>query len=265
MKNFARVESAMYRSQGKRLFGPATFTVEQGECIGILGANGAGKSTLLNFLNTTLRPTSGAISLFEKNPWTLSEKERCLLRTKIGTVMQKCDYSSLAPFTVRDLLSMGRLGFHGCAARLDTAEKNAIQDLLEEFGLAALAEQPYRQLSGGEQQKAQIARAMVQSPDVLLLDEPTAGLDPDWQEKLILLIEALAADRSITLLITTHAVHHLPRCCSRLFLLKQGDIIFDGKRETALCNQLLSDLYNCPMEVLRHNNRSYCISKGDAL
>jgi ABC-type cobalamin/Fe3+-siderophores transport system ATPase subunit len=251
-----------YSTRGNVLLGPLSLNISDGECIGVLGSNGAGKSTLLNLLNCTLPPSSGNLSLFGVNPWRQSESSRCQMRTRIGTVLQRCDYNAMSPFTVRNIVAMGRLGFHGMAGRLTRVEKDRIDPLLEEFNLLSFADKAYRQLSGGEQQKAQIARAILQAPELLLLDEPTAGLDPDWQEKLVLLVENLVEKHNMTLVMTTHVVHHLPACCNRLILLRKGQILFDGKKEEGLTSAYMTALYGCPMEIIRHDKRHYCVSRG---
>jgi iron complex transport system ATP-binding protein len=92
-----------------------------------------------------------------------------------------------------------------------------------------------------------------------LLDEPTTGLDLDWQERLVALIDSIGLAHAMAIVMTTHALHHLPACCERILLLRAGHALFHGAAEEALTAQRLGALYGCPVEVLRRNGRHYCL------
>lgn len=233
--------------------------VRRGEFIGILGPNGAGKSTLLSVMNLTARPAEGHCVLLGRDPWIESEAGRSRLRGRIGTVAQRADYQRLAPLTSAEVVAIGRLGPRGLLARLNREDHAAIEQAMERMGCAALARRAYRSLSGGEQQKVQLARALAQCPELLLLDEPTTGLDFDWQERLVALIEELNRADGLTILMTTHALGHLPAGCGRAMLLRGGRMLADGPAAETLQAGPLSALYGCAVEVAERGGRRICL------
>jgi ABC-type cobalamin/Fe3+-siderophores transport system ATPase subunit len=255
----AELDQVTCRAGSARILGPVACRVQKGECIGVIGPNGAGKSTLLGLMNATVRPSSGHVRVFGADPWTLSEAGRCQLRGRVATVLQRNDYNPIAPLPARDVVAMGRLGFDGPFGRISGQEWARIDGILDQFGIAHLARRAYRNLSGGEQQKVQIARALAQDPDFLLLDEPTTGLDIDWQERLVELIDELSQNRRLSILMTTHAIHHLPRSCRRVMLLREGRILFDGDTASALTPRHVGEVYACPVDIIERNGRRYCL------
>jgi ABC-type cobalamin/Fe3+-siderophores transport system ATPase subunit len=255
----AELDQASCRAGSERILGPVACRIERGECVGVIGPNGAGKSTLLGLMNATVRPSSGQVRVFGADPWTLPESGRCRLRGRVATDLQRNDYNPIAPLPARDVGAMGRLGFGGLFGRISVADWARIDGTLEQFGIAHLARRAYRNLSGGEQQKVQIARALVQDPEFLLLDEPTTGLDIDWQERLVGLIDELGQNRQLTILMTTHAIHHLPQSCRRVILLREGRVLFDGDTASALTPRHMGEVYACPVDIIERNGRRYCL------
>jgi len=241
------------------ILAPLSLRITSGEFVGILGPNGAGKSSLLALMNATVRPTFGRVRLLSEDPWTLSERSRATLRSRVATVLQRIEYNPLVPLSARDVVAIGLLGVHGLAGRFTAEEHVRIDSALAQLGVAELARRAYRNLSGGEQQKVQLARALVQRPEMLLLDEPTTGLDLDWQERLVELISDLSLTHDLTIVMTTHALHHLPACCQRIILLRAGRVLFDGPASQALTADWLGKLYGCPVEIIERAGRRYCL------
>lgn len=253
------LEEVTCRAGNATILGPLSLRVGSEECVGVIGPNGAGKSTLLGLMNATVRPSSGWIRILGSDPWRLSESGRCGLRVRVAAVLQRNEYSTMAPISARDVVAMGRLGARGLLGGIPASDAKDIDAALERFGLAGLAARTYRSLSGGEQQKAQIARALLQHPRCLLLDEPTSGLDIDWQERLVDLVETLALSRGLAIVMATHAIHHLPRTCRRAVLLRKGSILFDGDTESALTPEHIGALYGCSVEIIERHGRRYCM------
>jgi iron complex transport system ATP-binding protein len=247
------------------LLHPLDLRLVPGEFVGILGPNGAGKSSLLALLNATLRPTSGHVRLLGEDPWAQSERARARLRRRVATVLQRSDYHPLVPLQARDVVAFSFLGERGWTMRFSAADLAPCEHALALLGIAHLARRPYRHLSGGEQQKVQLARALVQQPELLLLDEPTTGLDLDWQERLIELIGDLTATRPLSVVMTTHALHHLPACCTRVLLLRADRVLFDGPPSQALTAERLGALYGCAVTVFTHAGRYYCLGDPEAM
>ena len=190
------------------------FTAQSGECVGILGNNGAGKSTLITCINRIRTPDSGSVLIDGKAVGNMSRRE---LARSVAHVAQKNEMSQT---TVFDCVLLGRKPYIRWAVgeedlRLCTA-------MIHRVGLEALELRSLDELSGGELQKVMLARALVQRPKVLLLDEPTSNLDPRNQYEMMELVREVAREQHITVLIVIHDLNLALRYCDRFFFLKDG-------------------------------------------
>ena len=190
------------------------FTAQSGECVGILGNNGAGKSTLITCINCIHTPDSGSVLIDGKAVGNMSRRE---LARSVAYVAQKNEMSQT---TVFDCVLLGRKPYIRWAVgeedlRLCTA-------MIHRVGLEALELRSLDELSGGELQKVMLARALVQRPKVLLLDEPTSNLDPRNQYEMMELVREVAREQHITVLIVIHDLNLALRYCDRFFFLKDG-------------------------------------------
>ena len=190
------------------------FTAQSGECVGILGNNGAGKSTLITCINRLRTPDSGSVLIDGKAVGNMSRRE---LARSVAYVAQKNEMSQT---TVFDCVLLGRKPYIRWAVgeedlRLCTA-------MIHRVGLEALELRSLDELSGGELQKVMLARALVQRPKVLLLDEPTSNLDPRNQYEMMELVREVAREQHITVLIVIHDLNLALRYCDRFFFLKDG-------------------------------------------
>ena len=190
------------------------FTAQSGECVGILGNNGAGKSTLITCINRIRTPDSGSVLIDGKAVGNMSRRE---LARSVAYVAQKNERSQT---TVFDCVLLGRKPYIRWAVgeedlRLCTA-------MIHRVGLEALELRSLDELSGGELQKVMLARALVQRPKVLLLDEPTSNLDPRNQYEMMELVREVAREQHITVLIVIHDLNLALRYCDRFFFLKDG-------------------------------------------
>ena len=244
-----------------RLLSDVSLQVAPGERVALLGPNGAGKSTLLALFNATLRPTAGRVRLDGEDVWTAGAGRRAALRDRIATVFQRLEHNPLVPATVADVVGMAM----PASARRNLAEvRERTEDALQRLDIAAFARRPYRGLSGGEQQKVQLAMAVARRPGLILLDEPATGLDLDWQERLVAMLEELgtAAVAEVTMMLATHVVHQVPAGFDRVVLLRGGQVLFDGPTAEAFTAQRLGALYGCRVEVERRRGRTYCLGAG---
>ena len=185
--------SKKYQNEVTALKG-ISFEVKEGSFTAFLGKNGAGKSTTINIISTLLEPTDGEVSIFGH---TLG-KEDGIIRSLIGVVFQHPMLDD--ELTVEENLRI-RASFYGLTGNLAT---NKIMELLQTLGIEGALKQKYKQLSGGQKRKADIARALLHEPELLILDEPTTGLDPKSRKDLWDYILRLQASTSMTLLLTTH-------------------------------------------------------------
>ena len=247
-----------------RLLSEFSLQVAPGERVALLGPNGAGKSTLLALFNATLRPSAGRVLLDGEDVWSAGAGRRAALRDRIATVFQRLEHNPLVPATVADVVGMAM----PASARRNMVEvRERTEDALQRLGIAAFARRPYRGLSGGEQQKVQLAMAVARRPGLILLDEPATGLDLDWQERLVAMLEELgsAAAAGVTMMLATHVVHQVPAGFGRVVLLREGGVLFDGRAADAFTAERLGELYGCRVEVERRRGRTYCLGAGPAL
>jgi zinc transport system ATP-binding protein len=195
--------------------------IEQGEFVAIAGPNGGGKTTLLRLALGLERPTAGTVDLYGE---PVDEVSR---RSHVAYLPQRAQLAIDAPITVREVVAAGRVPRRGVLGRLRAADRAAIEQAIARVGLAAQAGSVLARLSGGQQQRALIAKALAAEPELLALDEPTAGVDVDAQEALAELLAQLHRDLAVTILFVSHEFGAVERFVERLVLVR-GEIVFDG-------------------------------------
>ena len=214
--------------------------VSQGEFIGIIGPNGAGKTTLLTVIN-------GLGKLVQGQAWVLGRpvngRNGSYLRKRIAYVAQVENIDPRLPINVRETVMVGCYGRLGLLHRPTQVQWENVDRVLDLVGMAGLAQRPIGHLSGGEYQRVAIARALVRQPEVFLLDEPTASVDPQAQREIISLIQLIHREYHMTTLFVTHDLRQLPSICQRLILMKEGRIWKQGSLESMLKGEILSQLY----------------------
>jgi len=198
--------------------------VEEGEFVAIAGPNGGGKTTLLRVAIGLERPTLGTALLFGEPAHRLARGRR------LGYLAQRSRLATDAPVTVREVVSAGRLASGRLLGPLRGPDRVLVRDAIAEVGLAELADRPLAELSGGQQQRAFIAKALAGEPRLLVLDEPTAGVDADAQEALAALLARLHSERGVTVLYVSHEFGAVEDIVRRLVLVR-GGIVFDGPPE----------------------------------
>jgi len=220
--------------------------VRKGEFIGIIGPNGAGKTTLLTVIN-------GLGKLVHGQAWVLGSRlngrKSINLRKRIGYVAQVENIDPRLPINVRETVMVGCYGRLGLFHRPTRAQWKTVDEVLEMVGMAHLSQRPIGHLSGGEYQRAAIARALVQQPEIFLLDEPTASIDKKAQREILSLIQLIHREYHTTTLFVTHDLRTLPSICQRLILMKDGKIWQQGSPESMLREEVLSQLYGAPISV----------------
>jgi len=191
--------------------------VAPGVRVGVLGPNGAGKTTAMLMLATLLRPSRGVARIFGADV----VRDRAAIRRRLGLVFQEPSIDGLLTVRQNIQFAAGLMGLGGAAAR------RAIDDVLSRTGLTAHASRPARQLSGGFRRLTDIARALVHTPDLLLLDEPTTGLDPEHRDRVWGLIEAERRERGVTVVFSTHYLAEA-ESCHEVFMLARGRLVATG-------------------------------------
>lgn len=219
-------------------------TVNSGEILSLIGPSGAGKSTLIRCINRLVEPTEGEILFQGKDLTKINNAELRQVRKKIGMIFQ--EHALLDRLSVMENLLSARLGYVGFwkSFRRKFPEKD-IQEalrLLDRVGLSDYVNTRADQLSGGQRQRVGIARALLQGADILLIDEPTASLDPKTSREIMRLIVELVKERDIATIINIHEVNLAEMFTQRIVGLREGKIIYDEKAKK-LSNESLTLIY----------------------
>jgi len=250
------------RWSGRTILAVKDMQVRQGEFVGIIGTNGAGKTTLLKVCCGLIKPTRGMVNLDGRDLSELSAWRKANLRKHIGYIPQAAEYNAELPFTLRELVAMGRTSVKPLLRRLNKEDYEIVDNWIERLGLSERRSQTFRSLSGGEQQKALIARAMAQDPEILMLDEPCSNLDFNWKYQITEIIEQLHRETKVTVVMVSHETSLLPSGCERVVLLHEGNVLADGDIEEVLESEVLERAYQCRIEMLTLAGRRYTVNKS---
>ncbi len=215
------------------------FAVAAGSICGLLGPNGSGKTTLLKCINGLLKPKYGQVLVDGQGVELLSREQIAGL---MGVVPQQSNV--VFAFTVLDIVVMAKaaaLGKIGSPSRRDYKEARQV---LGEVGIVHLAERRFNELSGGERQMVLLARALLQDPSILLLDEPTAHLDFKNQFVILELVKDLTRQKNLTTIITIHDPNLAGRYCEQIVMLKGGEILKNGLRHEVFQAETLGEVYD---------------------
>ena len=240
---------ASYSSSGPEILKGISFDVAENDFLAIIGPSGAGKSTLIRCINRLVEPTSGQIYFHGQDVTKLSLRELRKIRRGIGMIFQ--EFNLIDRMSVMDNLLSGRLGFTGNMRTLFKAFKRQDIDsalkLLERVGLSDQVDKRADELSGGQRQRVGIARALMQDPKLLLLDEPTSSLDPKISREIMNLVKEMAFELKVPCLCNIHDVQLAMDFCNKIIGIQEGTKMFEGTPES-LNKEKLQEIY--AMEVL---------------
>ncbi len=253
--NAIQLEKLTVRAGRKTILAIDNLSIDRGELVGLLGPNGAGKTTLLRCLLGLQKHARGRVQVLGKDIKTLGARGLGLLRRRIGYVPQLLPSHSEMPLTVREVVAIGRTGIAGLFHPLRKRDWEIVDEWIERLGLSSLAAHGYTQISGGQQRKTLIARAMVQQPEVLILDEPTANLDMGWRERIVEIISEFYQLGNLTILLVCHELEVLPSCCNRIAIIDSGELVADGSPGDVLSEEMIRSLYGLGFDLLAGNGR----------
>ena len=231
---------------GLRAVDGVGFGAVKGRITAVIGPNGAGKTTLLRALARLLRPLGGTVSLDGRDIWRLRPRP---VARRMALAPQGAE---LWPLTVEQFVGLGRAPHRGWLMPLGPDDRAAVQGALERTGMTPLRERAVTELSGGEQRRAILARALAQGPRVLLLDEPTAALDLKYQVAILGLARRLAHDDGLAVVVTLHDLNQAAGVADRLALLAEGRVLAVGPPDEVLTAELIGATYGVPVAVCRH-------------
>jgi ABC-type Mn2+/Zn2+ transport system ATPase subunit len=241
------------RKQKALLLSGIDLAVSENEFVGVIGPNGAGKTTLLNVV-AGFEKFSGELHLFGKaETWRRSRRARLC----VGYVPQMLHIDPAFPISAFEAVLTGAVGRAGLFRPPAADDRREALRLLDMMRMAHLAHRPLGHLSGGERQKVSLARAILQKPDLLLLDEPTANLDIAVQKEVLNLIDEIAGREALAILFVTHDFNLLPARMRRVVMLKNGAKVFDGGIDAALAGETLSRLFDYPLETFERNGKRF--------
>lgn len=226
-----------------------TLRVQRGEFLGIVGPNGSGKTTLLLTALGRLKPQRGKVSLFGEDVSHFRDWWR------VGYVPQKAAarFDPRFPATVWEVVAAGRFARAGIGRRLRKEDHRAIEEALAVAGMSDLRHRPIGRLSGGQQQRAFIARALAGKPELLVLDEPTTGIDPGSEHNFYALLRRLNKELGLTLILVTHDIGVVATEVNRLACINRR-LVYHGDPATFLTEANLTKLYGTPVHLISHRH-----------
>ena len=234
MSTLLTVENIHWQLPDKTILNDISFSLKKGEIVGIIGPNGAGKTSLLRCIMQQQSDCTGKVFFKSKSITQYSAKQ---LAQHFAMVAQKTP--PVFSLTLYDVVRMGLLPHKPAFALDNDHDRHQIRVALEKVGLTQSIHTPFNVLSGGEQQRALIARALVQKAEILILDEPTNHLDVYYQHQILQLVSEL----NITVLMTVHVLNLASQYCKRLLLLEQGKVIIDSCPDKVLQPEILSKVF----------------------
>jgi iron complex transport system ATP-binding protein len=232
---------------------------QAGELVALVGPNGAGKSTLLRVIAGLLRPASGSVTIDGVDVATL---DRRAVARHIAVVPQV--FETLFPFTVREIVALGRTSRLGALATLGSEDARAVARALDDIGAADLADRRIDRVSGGERQRAVLAMALAQEAGVLLLDEPTAHLDPAHQRATLERVVTLARARGLAVVAVLHDLNLAAAFASRVVLLADGAVVRDGAPGRVITPELVAAVFGPGLRVVAHDGRPFVFPEPPA-
>jgi len=247
MRPFVELEDVAFRHGEVRVLEGINLTVDPGDFLGIIGPNGSGKTTLLRIVLGLAVPERGRVRLFGHPPATFRQWGR------LGYVPQRAILDPGLPATVQEVVGTGLVPALGLFGRVGPAERARIADVLSQVGMAAYAERRIGALSTGQQQRVLIARALVSNPELLILDEPTGGVDPEAQTSFYAMLQHLSRERDVTLILVSHDIGVIAKDVTKLACLNRR-LIFHGRPGDFLSDAALTALYGPSVRVVSHEH-----------
>lgn len=249
-ESIVSMKNVSYAYEQKAVLTNIDFEIPRGSFMGLVGPNGGGKTTLIKLILGIIKPDNGTISLFQEPIGKFKVWNR------IGFVSQKSNsFNKGFPATVFEVVSMGLTAKIGYFKFLKKQDKTKILEAIDQVGMSEYAYQNIGNLSGGQQQRVFIARSLVNDPELLILDEPTVGVDNENVRRFYDLLHQLNQQRNITLLLVTHDTGMMTEHATDIVCLNKSLFFHGGPKEyTSLSNQDLSHIYGHPVNIVTHDH-----------
>ena len=225
---------------GIRILENVNLRIRPGEFLAMVGPNGGGKTTLLKIILGLLKPKKGEVRIFGQLP----EKSR----DRIGYMPQHTLYDPQFPVTVMDVVLMGRLGRRIGSSPYSKSDKRAVMEALDEVGMSSFCKQRFSSLSGGQRQRVLLSRALVSKPEILLLDEPTANVDLEIEQKLYEILGDL--NKRMTIVMVTHDLGFVSHLVHRVICVKKSVVVHPLSEVNG---KLIKEIYGHEIRMVRHD------------
>jgi iron complex transport system ATP-binding protein len=244
-----------YAAGSKRILAAIDLTLDAGHVYGLVGPNGSGKSTLLKIIARQIVPTAGTIRFLDK---PLSAWAARAFARNVAYMPQFTPATD--GMTVGELVALGRFPWHGTLGRFTREDRMMVDEAMARTDLGDFAERSVASLSGGERQRAWIGMMLAQNARCLLLDEPTSALDLAHQASVLSLVQSLARERGLTVVVVLHDINLAARYCDRIIALSRGTVVAEGDPETIMTAERLQQIFSVGMGVFSHPHRHEPVS-----
>jgi len=242
------VQHVSWHADNQLILDDISFVINKGSFTGILGPNGAGKSSLLRCLYRYVKPNSGSVKFNQQDIW--QQYDAYQYAQDIAVVLQETP--THFNLTVYDIVALGLLPHKGLFTREQSSDRQKIDCAIKQVGLVDKTLQNFEHLSGGEKQRALIARAIVQSPSLLIMDEPTSHLDVRYQIQVIELAKSLG----ITVIASFHDLNLASAMCDQLIVLDKGKLVEQGTPQNVITSEMLSNVFGVCADVSVHSQHN---------
>ncbi|MDD2853010.1 MAG: ABC transporter ATP-binding protein [Desulfuromonadaceae bacterium] len=238
-----RLEQLSFGYHHKAVLENISLSIDEGGVMALLGPNGSGKTTLLKLVLGLLKPSCGSVFLNARNIKAIPHKELAHLVAYVPQI-----HKETFGYRLFDVVLMGRMPHKPFFSRYGEEDRRIAHDALDKLGIADLAERPYTEVSGGERQLALIARAMAQGARIVVMDEPTNGLDYGNQVRLLERLKKLSRE-GFTFVFSTHHPDHAMSVADRVVMMLDGRILYDGPAEETVTSSSLKELYGVDVRL----------------
>jgi zinc transport system ATP-binding protein len=246
--NAVEISNLTLNLNGREVLTGITLSLQEGRFLGVVGPNGGGKTTLLRVILGLIRPDSGAITIFGESPETVLKKG-----SVFGYLPQSFKVPPDFPIRVIDVVMMGRYGRVGLLRWPRGEDRKKAVEYLSMMGIEGLKNVPFGELSGGQQQRASVARALAGEPKILILDEPSTGIDVIGQGDFYHLLKGLQKRFNITILMASHDIGTIPAYVDEIACLN-NILHYHGNPVGALSEEVLIELYGKNVDLLQHTD-----------
>ncbi len=254
-KNIVELKGVTVSHSGGYALEDIDFGVGPGQFAAVIGPNGAGKTTLARVILGLVEPEAGSVRVFGMSPDKMGA-----VRSHVGYVPQILSVDISFPVTVREVVMMGLYGKLGAGRRPGKEESSAVAAVMEDLDITRLADRPIERLSGGQRQRAFVARALVGDPKLLILDEPTTGVDSSMTGGLFEILGGLKKE-GVSIILITHDVSVVASYIDVLGCLNRK-MVAHGRPEEVLTDETLKKMYGCDTMFLHHGNAPHIVVEG---